>query len=170
MVRHSLLRRTGRALFLFIILIVLVSCSGRVNPGNQPLEPEGPVPAPHDGVFVSEQGRLIFNGDGTSIEVKLQGKAAELFEVEEGSYEGTYVFLSGDLPPNGSFPIRYDAAHELKIDLSVNGETVSRIFDLGIASADGKSGSVGLNTVSEEKIPLLFSDGDHVFDLIFVKE
>ena len=155
---------------LLILSFFLYGCTQNVNPGNYPLEPDGPAPNPHEGIFVSEHGSLIFNGDGESITLKIDSQLEDLFELPAGEYSGTYVFLSGDLPPNGSFPIRYDAAHELRIDLDVNGTEYSKVFDVGIASEDGKSSTAGLNTVSPEKIPLLFDDEDRFLTILFVKE
>lgn len=157
-----------KLLFLFLCLFLLSSCSERVNPGNYPLEPDGPAPDPHKGNYVCEYGSLSFNGDGESLTIVIGPKITDLFELSEGEYEGSYVFLSGNLPPNGSFPIRYDAAHELQIDIKEIG--YSRVFDVGIASPDGKSGTVGLDMVSEEKIPFLFYDGEKYFDVVFIRE
>ncbi len=152
---------------LLILSFFLYGCTQNVNPGNYPLEPDGPVPEPHEGIFVSEHGSLTFNGDGESITVKVDSELEHLFELPSGEYSGTYVFLSGNLPPNGSFPIRYDAAHELEIDL---GDDYSKVFAVGIAAQDGKSGTVGLNTVSPERIPFLFNDEGVFLTVLFVKE
>ena len=164
------MRRKILIFALFVLMSLFLSACVQNNTlDNYPLEPDGPAPDPHDGVYVSEYGSLTFNGDDESITVQIGKELAQLFELEEGEYEGSYVFLSGNLPPHGSFPIRYDAAHELQIDLDNNGTQYSKVFDIGIASEDGKSGSVGLNTVSYEKIPLLFNDNNHFFTVLFEK-
>ena len=123
MARSSVIvkKRILRIAFLCILLLGLVACS---DTGNRPYEPDTPAPAAHEGVFVCEESSLTFNGDGQSIVLSLKGDISDLFELEEGEYKGSYVFLSGDLPPQGSVPVRYDTAHELKIDLTVNGEGV----------------------------------------------
>ena len=71
--------------------------------------------------------------------------------------------------PNDSFPIRYDVAHELEITLDNHGETYVKVFDCGIASVDGSSAQSGVNTVTPERIPLLFQK-DHFFSVIFLKQ
>lgn len=159
-----------RSILILLIVIFLSSCAQNVNPGNYPKEPDGPEPEAHNGVFVSEYGVMTFNGDGKSITIDIQTDLARLFELEEGEYIGTYVFLSGLLPPNGSFPIRYDAAHELEIKLDDHGKEYDRVFTVGIAADDGSSGSVGLNVVTEDKIPLLFVEEGHYFNVTFEKE
>ena len=84
----------------------------------------------------------------------------------EGEHTGTYVFLSGDLPPHGSIPVRYDTAHELRI--TVDGK--SAVIDMGIAAEDGKSGQVGVNVVTPERIPMLFHQDGQFFHIQFQKE
>ena len=83
--------------------------------GNYPAVPDTPAPSPHSGLFVSDHGSLEFNGDGETIIIDFDPELAELSGLPEGRQEGTYTFLSGDLPPHGSFDIRYDAAHEICI-------------------------------------------------------
>ena len=75
------------------------------------------------------------------------------------------MFLSGDLPPHGSVPVRCDTAHELRITV---GEQ-SAAIELGIAAEDGRTASSGMGTVTPERIPLLFSDGGF-FSVVFVKD
>ena len=165
------MRRKILIFALFVLMSLFLSaCVQNSTLDNYPLEPDGPVPEPHEGIFVSEHGSLTFNGDGESITVKVDSELEHLFELPSGEYSGTYVFLSGNLPPNGSFPIRYDAAHELQIDLDNNGTQYSKVFDIGVASEDGKSGTVGLNTVSPERIPFLFNDEGVFLTVLFVKE
>ena len=157
------------ALCLMVLMLLCTSCDRRDH-GNYPYEPDTPVPDPHDGIFVSEWGTMSFNGDGESIIITIGPELSELFELDEGEYTGTYVFLSGDLPPNGSFPIRYDVAHELQLDLDDHGSPYSKVFDVGLAAEDGSTGTVGVDIVTPERIPLLFKDETHFFDVIFVKE
>ena len=137
-----------------------------LNPGNMPYEPDTPAPAAHDGVFVSEHGTLRFNGDGTSIETEFDAELSELTGLPEGTQQGTYVFLSGNLPPHGSMPVRYDTAHELEITV---GEQ-SAVIQMGIASEDGKTAQVGVDIVTPERIPMLFYEDSKSFDVIFTKE
>ncbi len=156
--------------FLFLLAVLLcVSCSRtgkNENPGNYPYEPDTPAPAAHNGTFVSEHGSLRFNGDGKSITTDFDKALAGWTGLPQGEQMGTYVFLSGNLPPNGSFPVRYDIAHEM--ELTIGGKSV--VIANGIASEDGKTGHVGINVVTQEKIPMLFSGEDGFFSVIFEKE
>ena len=137
----------------------------QVKLDNYPYEPDTPVPDPHTGTFVSDHGTMTFNGDGKTVVIDIDGELAGLAGLPEGINEGTYVFLSGDLPPHGSMEIRYDVAHELQIE--AGGTSV--VIDLGIAAADGKSGQSGVGTVTEERIPLMFKGEDGFFSVIFIK-
>ena len=84
---------------------------------------------------------------------------AELTGLPQGKTEGNYVFLSGNLPPHGSVDVRYDVAHELK--LTLNGTSI--VVELGIASSDGKTATVGVGMVTEKRIPVLLRiDGKNV--------
>ena len=159
-------KRKSCVIFLLcIFLLSLASCMK--DSGNRPYEPDGPAPDPHDGVFVYENSSMAFGGDGKKIVLSLKGDLCALFELEEGDYEGTYVFLSGDLPPLGSKPVRYDAAHELKIELA---DGYSVVFPVGLVSQDGKSVSVSTETVKEDRIPLVFEKDGKYIQIMFVKE
>lgn len=132
---------------------------------NYPYEPDTPAPDPHDGTFVSEHGTMIFNGDGKSITIDFDETLSSLTGLPAGKHEGTYAFLSGDLPPHGSIDIRYDVAHEMSI--TIDGQEV--VLDTGIAAGDGSSGTTGVNIVTSERIPLLFRE-DKYFDVVFNKQ
>ncbi|MBR5754491.1 MAG: hypothetical protein IKX97_01530, partial [Erysipelotrichaceae bacterium] len=80
----------------------------QVKLDNYPYEPDTPAPDPHTGTFVSEYGTMTFNGDGKTVVLDIDGELAGLAGLPEGKNEGTYIFLSGDLPPHGSMEIRYD--------------------------------------------------------------
>ena len=84
------------------VLLLCIGCFGCTKPDNIPYEPDTPAPAPHEGAFTSEHGSLRFNGDGESITIQFDGELAALTGLPEGEHTGTYVFLSGDLPPHGS--------------------------------------------------------------------
>lgn len=146
-------------------VLMLCGCSALFTNRNVPYEPESPAPAPHDGIFISEHGRMEFNGDGTSICIEFDDLISELTGLEAGKHEGSYVFLSGDLPPNGSVPVRYDAAHILQISC---GEQ-SAMIDVGIADENGSSASIGTGIVTDESIPLLFNNGKQYMTIAFDK-
>ncbi len=140
-----------------VVLYVLFIRSPGDN-GNYPPVPDTPAPAPHKGVFVSDHGSMEFNGDDTSVVIDFDAELAEMSGLPEGRAEGTYVFLSGDLPPHGSIDIRYDAAHELRITA---GDT-SVVLDLGIVTEDGTVQKY-LEMVTPETIPMvLHKDGKPV--------
>lgn len=153
---------------LLLLLAALLLCAGcaqtGANPENYPYEPDTPPPAAHEGVFTSAHGTMTFSGDGESVVIDFDAALAELTGLPEGVHEGTYVFLSGDLPPHGSFPVRYDIAHELQITVGKQ----SAVIDMGLASEDGSSGTVGVDTVRPDRIPMLFS-GDRFSSVIFEK-
>lgn len=159
------LHQIGCLMFCAIPLLCTGCGFGNPNPGNMPYEPDTPAPAAHDGLFVSEHGTLRFNGDGSGIETDLDEELSALTGLPEGEQKGTYVFLSGELPPNGSIPVRYDTAHELQIDIGAQ----SAVISIGIASGDGKTASVGVDIVTPERIPMLFRDGVRFFHVIFLK-
>ncbi len=133
---------------------------------NYPYEPYTPAPDPHDGTFVSEHGTMVFNGDGESVTIAFDSKLSELTGLPQGETEATYVFLSGDLPPHGSIDVRYDIAHELQI----NAGDTSVVIDLGDAAEDGSTATVGVGTVTEERIPLLFRIDGKSVTVAFEKE
>ena len=152
------------AVLAILALALCCACAGS-KPENYPYEPDTPAPAPHDGVFASEHGTMTFNGDGESVVIDFDADLAGLTGLPEGAQEGTYVFLSGELPPNGSFPVRYDIAHELKITV---GER-SAVIDMGIASEDGTAGQKGVGVVTPERIPMLFFEDGKSFCVAFEK-
>ena len=156
-------------LLFLIIMFLFAGCSPAdpdPNPGNYPYEPDTPASSAHVGIFTSEHGSLRFDGDGKSIAVDLDGELAKLTGLPKGKHEGTYVFLSGNLPPNGSFPVRYDIAHEMQIKAG----SKSVVIDLGLASEDGQSGQVGVNAVTPERIPMLFHEDGRFFSVVFEKQ
>ncbi len=154
-----------RWLLVFLAVFLLVGCSLTGKKDNYPYEPDSPAPAPHDGVFVSEHGSLRFYGDGERLSYDFDEELASWTGLPAGEQEGTYVFLSGSLPPHGSIPVRYDTAHELQI--TVGGQTA--VIDLGIAADDGSSASSGVGIVTADSVPMLFH-GDGFFSVVFRRE
>ena len=130
--------------------------------GNYPPVPDTPVPDPHNGLFVSEYGSMEFNGDDTTVIIDFGPELAEMSGLPEGRQEGTYTFLSGNLPPHGSFDIRYDAAHELRITVGDN----STVIRIGTVTESGTV-QVSLQTVTPEKIPTVFYKDDTPVGVVF---
>ena len=149
------------AVVLAVMMILLTGCRP-VEPDNIPYEPDTPAPDPHIGIFDSDYGSMMFNGDGESIVIEF----ADMTGLPAGETEGKYVFLSGDLPPHGSVDVRYDVAHELEI--TVNDKKV--ILELGIASRDGKSAQSGVDTVTENRIPVLLTKDGKMMTVTFEKK
>ncbi|MCR4893008.1 MAG: hypothetical protein K5989_12610 [Lachnospiraceae bacterium] len=145
--------------------VFCTGCPG-TDGGNAPYEPDTPAPEAHDGTFTSEHGTMTFNGDGESIEVDFDEELAGLIGIPSGKQKGTYAFLSGDLPPNGSIPIRYDVAHEMEIIIGNS----SAVLDMGIASEDGSTGQTGVDVVTPERIPMLFKAEKGFFHIMFTKQ
>ncbi len=164
-------KHPAAALVLLILFVSLLfagceSGGGSTVLDNYPYEPDTPVPDAHSGIFVSDHGNMTFDGDGESILLNFDAELAELAGFPEGEQKGTYCFLSGNLPPHGSFPVRYDIAHEMQINL----EDLSVVIDMGLASEDGSSGSVGAGIVTSERIPMLFRNESGFFSIIFEKD
>ena len=157
------IQKAGLLLAVLVLLITCTACGW--EPDNIPYEPDTPEPAPHDGLFVSEHGTMTFSGDGESVVIDFDEELAELVGLPAGEQEGTYVFLSGDLPPHGSMPSRYDVAHELQITV---GEQ-SAVIDVGLAAEDGKTAASGTGIVTPARIPMLFHN-DSFFSVVFQKE
>lgn len=152
-------------LLLSVCVLFLFGCERPGDP-NMPYEPDTPAPDPHSGTFVAEDSSLTFNGDDSTVELVIGEKLAAVGGLKEGTYSGTYEFLSGYLPPVGSVPVRYDAAHELQ--LKVGEETV--VWQLGEPNADGKTYTVGIGTVSAERIPVIFKDESGYQTFVFEKK
>ena len=146
-------------------LLCYVNYRNRIN-GNQPYEPSYPAPDPHQGTFVSDHGTMEFNGDGKTVKLDFDSYLSGLTGLPEGPQQGTYVFLSGDLPPNGSVEVRYDTAHELKLTVGEN----NTVIELGIVNNDGKTTTSGVGTVTEDRIPLVFTGNGEFISVVFTKK
>ena len=147
-------------------LLLLCSCLCGCVHENKPYDPGTPEPAAHDGLFTSEHGSLRFNGDGKTVTIDFDEYLARLTGLPAGETEGSYVFLSGDLPPHGSVEVRYDTAYELKLSA---GET-SVVVELGEPSQDGKSWHSFLGMVTPVKIPLVVRDDAESISVVFEKQ
>ena len=154
------------AALLAIGILSYVSKKQREELDNYPYEPDTPAPDPHEGAFVSEHGTMVFNGDGSSLVFDFDEELSELTGLPSGEQTGTYVFLSGDLPPHGSVDVRYDVAHEWQITL----DDTCVVIELGLAAEDGSTAQVGVNIVTDTRIPFLFMKDGKSFSVIFEKE
>jgi hypothetical protein len=144
-------------------VLLLVGCG---DTSNMPYEPDTPAPPAHEGTFVSDHGTMTFNGDGKEITIDFDTALAEMTGLPEGEHTGTYVFLSGDLPPVGSVDVRYDVAHELAITI----DETRVVVDVGIAAEDGSTASVGTNIVTTDRIPVLVKPEDKWETVMFEKK
>ena len=105
-------------LLVLMILYFLASILEGCKNANLPPDPGTPEPQAHEGVFVSGNDTLFFNGDGKSVS----------WHFHSGSGSGTYTFIFG----HG--PCRYDVAEKLIISDTLNKE--SRTFILKKPAAD----------------------------------
>ena len=150
----------------FGLMHVLSKQEEEVILDNYPYEPDTPAPQPHDGVFASDYGTMTFNGDGRTVILDVGSYFSSITGIPEGKQEAVYEFLTGELPPHGSMPIRYDVAHELRITI---GEE-SYVLNLGIAAEDHQSATSGVGTVTEERIPIEYLDDYKFYSIIFTKQ
>ncbi len=164
--KRTLSRRNGIELVMSLLLAVtmLTGCVGAGSP-NMPYEPDKPAPDPHNGVFVSDHGTMEFNGDDKTVIADFDSELAELLGLPEGKQELTYVFLSGDLPPGGSVDVRYDVAHELRLSTA----DASVVVDMALVHEDG-SVTLGVDTVTPERIPMYFRTDEGPLNVIFYKQ
>ena len=88
----------------FLLLAAVVSACGTSHDG--PPKGKGPEPEPLSGVFSGDLGKMIFNGDGSTVVVSLTGEAAVL--CPEGSMEYAFTYGARGL-------CRYDLADRLAL-------------------------------------------------------
>ncbi len=149
-----------------VVIATLITITGCGTTANKPYEPPTPAPSAHEGTFVSEHGTMIFNGDGSEIIINFDSELSDLTGIPEGEKAGTYVFLSGVLPPAGKVPVRYDTAHELQI--TIDDESVG--LELGLASADGSTTTISTETVTPDRIPICVLQEGKYITVMFNKE
>ncbi len=150
--------------FLACIALLMTGCK-QPDHYNYPVLPDTPEPAPLTGTFVSEHGSLTFNGDAKSVIVDIDEVFSQATGVPVGEFEGEYIFFQA-LPPHGHVDVRYDAGYGF--DVFVNDDTYS--MDIGYASEDGKTGSVYLGIVEENKIPIMIRLDDKFTTVLFEKK
>ena len=93
---------------LLLAVFLLAACGAKDAPPGSSL----PEPAPHDGVFTSEYGTMIFNGDGESITFDFTPELVEATGLPDGEQNGSYVFLF----QHGQW--RYDKAERFRVSAS----------------------------------------------------
>ena len=154
-----------------VLLIALSGCM-KSKPGvlgeyidyNYPYEPDSPAPAPHKGYFASEHGTMSFNGDGESVTIDFDKPLAAAVGLPAGEQKATYAFKSGDLPPHGKIPIRYDVAMYLSITAGSQYADIA----VGIVSEDGIK-STGTNCTTEDRITFIDVELDGKAGVNFLK-
>ena len=134
--------RIGRTLFAVLLCAGILLCAaGCGGPGhlhiNQPYEPDTPAPSPHDGVFVSAHGTMTFNGDGETVLLDFDEDLAQRVGLPAGEQKAVYTFCSGNLPPHGYVPVRYDAAMTLWFTVGEGDGAVTVMIEVGKV-VDGK--------------------------------
>lgn len=103
--------RTSRLkLSLIIILLAFICSSTACVHIDKPPDDGSPWPENLNGVYLSDFGKLSFNGDGTSVTFELTEDFADLICMPSEQIDGTYVFLFG----NKSW--RYDKAESFRLD------------------------------------------------------
>ena len=95
---------------------------------DRPPDDGTPEPPALNGVYVSGDSALTFNGDGQSVTLDVSDALAEGSGLPAGRHEGSYVFLFH----NGSW--RRDKAESFRI--TVDGESYLFRNGLGITDAD----------------------------------
>ncbi len=135
---------------LFLAVVQCCGCSNRPDSGNYPYVPDTPTPAPHEGVFASEHGTMTFLGDDESVIIDFDEALSGCLGMSAGEQEAKYVFLSGNLPPHGNVPIRYDVAHMIEI-ITGDGEDKS-YTDIDIGEYQDGTFYTGTNCTTPERI------------------
>ena len=113
------------------LALLLCACGGGHVDKNYPYEPDTPAPSPHEGTFVSEHGKMVFNGDGHSVLLDLDGDLAQRLGLPAGEQAASYEFRSGDLPPHGYVPTRYDAAMTFWLTVGEGDGAVTVMVEVG---------------------------------------
>lgn len=136
--------RQRKRLFLLLAAILLMFLTACGN--DTPPDDGTPEPPAHDGVFTSEYGIMIFNGDGKSITFDFIPELAEATGLPDGEQSGSYVFLF----QHGQW--RYDKAERFRI-----------------VSSDASYDFINDFTATDEKTIALRSPIDGEEDILFLK-
>ena len=138
------------ALLLTGLLLCACGCGRLPDGGNRPYEPDTPEPSPHSGVFISEHGSMTFNGDGKTVRLDFDEDLAGRLGLPAGKQEAVYEFRSGNLPPHGYIPVRYDTAMTFWITLGDGGDALTVMVEVG-EYKDGKY-YTGTNCTEADRI------------------
>ena len=125
---------------------------------NRPYEPDTPAPSPHDGVFVSDHGTMTFNGDGETVLLDFDGDLAGWLGLPAGERAAAYEFRSGDLPPHGYVPVRYDTAMTFWITVGEGSGAVTVMVRVGEV-VDGQF-RTGTNCTAADRITFMVDKPD----------
>lgn len=158
---------TRHLLFLLLLLtaiMVPILCSGcsqevtEPELDNYPYEPDTPAPDPHDGTFVSDKGTMVFNGDGETAVIDFDVDLAKRLGLPAGEQQATYTFLTGNLPPHGYLPTRYDVAMMLRLTVVEGDDPISTMVEIG-EYQDGEFFS-GTDRTTADRITFFVDDPD----------
>ena len=95
---------------------------------------------------------MVFNGDGETVQIDFDEELAKFLGLPAGHQTATYTFYTGNLPPHGYVPTRYDAAMMLGLTIGEGEDTVSTMVEVG----EYKEGQFlsGTNCTTADRITL----------------
>ena len=157
-------KRLFAAALCLVLALLVCACGtgGRGDGGNMPYEPDTPAPSPHIGLFVSEHGTMSFNGDGKTVTIDFDEDLAQRLGLPAGVQEAAYEFRSGNLPPHGYVPTRYDVAMTFFLTVGEGEDAVTAMTDVG-QYADGHFYS-GTNCTTADRITFFVDKADGTGD------
>ena len=136
--------KTLRRISVLVLFSLILFClSGCTKSNDGPPDPGTPEPAPLDGTFVCDIGTFVFNGDGKSVTVDLEGDISEL--IPDGEMEYYFKWYNFGL-------CRYDVA------------SVMELYH------EGKGYEFDVYSASETQIELKYRADSKEFSLKLVKE
>ena len=154
--------RIERILLAALLWAGLLLCAAGCGPGhvhiNKPYEPDTPAPSPHDGVFVSDHGTMTFNGDGKTVLLDFDEDLAQRVGLPAGEQKADYEFRSGNLPPHGYVPVRYDTAMTFWVTVGEGDGAVTAMIEVG-KYADGEF-HTGTNCTEADRITFFAEKSD----------
>lgn len=109
----TLLRSNRQRLIWALLAALILTASlsaGCSKSSDKPPRLDTPLPKAHSGIYVSEDARFTFKGDGKTVLVELSERYLDVLEDPPVSTEYSYTFTWYDF---GEY--RYDAATNLKL-------------------------------------------------------